>query len=180
MIPLPIEARPGWVAGLAGAVGATAAAAVAVVSADELAVIVLQFSVLAVALLTVGVFAGSGRVVAAASLPFLVGAVVGLNRDEHWGPALVVGLLWYGASETAWISIETRIDGERSPAVGRLRTREVATVVVLAATIGLTAFALAGAAPTRTLLIKAVVVAGVLAGLTAASRPLAIRAKHGG
>ena len=170
---LPIGVRPGAGIGLSALVVASAAVVLAIVSADDLAVIVFQFSMVAMVLFVVGVLAGSERGVAVASLPFLAGAALALDDpDEDWSRALVVGLLWYVASELAWASIETRDDVDRSPAIGRRRTREVATIVVTAAGIGLAAIVLAQAAPTRTLVVKGAVVIAMVVGLAAAARAL--------
>lgn len=176
----PIGVRSGAGNGAAAIIVATVAVVLAVVSADDLGVIVFQFSTVAMLLFVVGILAGTERGVAAASLPFLAGAALGLDRaGEDWGRALVVGLLWYLGSELAWSSIERRADVEWTPAVGRRRAREVITVIVTAAAIGLAAIALAETAPTRTLVVKGLVVLGVVVGLVAAARALAGRSESG-
>ena len=85
-----------------------------------------------------------------------------------WGRPLIIGCMWYVATELAWESITRRAGIDAAPAVARQRQREVATVVIVTIVLGLGAAAVATLAPARTLLLRAVVIVLVAAALGAA------------
>ncbi len=122
--------------------------------------------------LAVGLLAGSNGLIGLSTLPALAGPTIGLDRPEGhaWGQVLLIGVLWYLATELAWASIEARGDTRRSQAVTRLRIREVATVVAVAVAVGVAGTVLASAAPVRTAIVRAMAVAAILAGVVILGR----------
>lgn len=164
-LPERVELWPGWPSALiALALGGLTAVLISAWAVDA-PILATRSALLGLALLALGLLSGSGLTVGWASLPMLGAAVGGLDRAEGhaWGQVLILGLLWYAACELAWASIEDRREVRRTSEVERLRTREVATVVALAALVGLAGIALASQAPVRTGVIRAVAVAAVLA-----------------
>ncbi|MGH1492894.1 MAG: hypothetical protein ACRBK7_26450 [Acidimicrobiales bacterium] len=122
-----------------------------------------------------GVVVGSERLAALASIPMLVGALLGSDIDLGlvWGRSLIIGCLWYAALEAGWGSIEhRRIGGSSGGAVARRRSQEVAQIVVIAIVVGVAGVALTSVAPTRTLLVRGSVIATVLLGMAIALRHL--------
>jgi hypothetical protein len=108
--------------------------------------------------------------VAAAAAPMLIAAVSGVEPAVGlpWGRALAIGCLWFVSLECGWGSIEYRQGGLIAGPVARQRGREVATVVLVAAVVGGAAMGLASVAPTRTLLVRAVGAALIVAALAVA------------
>ncbi|MEM9565975.1 MAG: hypothetical protein AAGA93_25365 [Actinomycetota bacterium] len=180
-----------WAAGRRTEVGVRegwSLAAVALVTGLAATVLTTQWSVTAGWLATrlaiggalalaFGLLAGSNGLIGLAALPALAGPTIGLDRPEGhaWGQVLLIGLLWYLATELAWASVDTRGDTRRSPAVNRLRIREVATVVAVAVAVGVAGTLLASAAPVRTAVVRALAVAAILAGVVALGRSLGRR-----
>lgn len=130
-----------------------------------------------VVVLALGLAFGSTSLVGLATLPVLTGATIGLDRPEGhaWGQTLLIGLVWYVTAEVGWSSIEARDPTVRSPAVDQLRVREVSTVVVVAVLVGVGAAGLAAVAPTRTVLVRALTIAVVLACVVGLGRVLTRR-----
>ena len=124
--------------------------------------------------LTVGILLGSDRLVGLATAPVLAAALIEvvLTEDSARLRSVVLGCLWYATVELAWDSIERRGVARRSAAVVRARVHEVVTVLAIslaATTIGLAATRYA---PERSLLLRAAVVAILLAAVFAAARHL--------
>lgn len=117
---------------------------------------------------------GSERLAGVASIPILAGALLGVDPDLGlpWSRALIIGCLWFGALEAGWTSIEFRHEARSTAAVARQRIQEAATVVMLAVLVGAGGVALSAIAPTRTLLVRASVIAAVLAAMAGALRHL--------
>lgn len=168
---------PGWAIGLTalGLAGVTAALVASLsVTAGWLAT---RLAVGAVIVLVLGLTLGSSTLVGLATAPMLLGATVGLDRPEGhaWGQTLLIGLLWYVTAEVAWAAIEAREATVRSSAVNQLRVREVTTVVLVAALVGLGATAMAEFAPARTVLVRALTIAAVLGCVVGVGQALSRR-----
>lgn len=168
---------PGWRVGLValGLAGVTAALTAGwAVTAGWLAA---RLAVGGVITLGLALSFGSTALVGLATVPILAGATIGLDRPEGhaWGQTLLIGLLWYVTAELAWASIEAREATIRSDEVNELRVREVATVVAVALVVGLAATGLATVAPTRTVVVRGLAVATVLACVVGLGRVLARR-----
>ncbi len=170
-----IELRAGWRAA-AGAFGVASLTAAVVSTADgELGWLAVRGAVIALVAFTAGLVGGSQRLAGLASLPMLLGALVGPDQANGppWGRSLIVGCLWYVALELAWASMEQRRDVDRTEAVGRQRRREVAQVVMVAILVGAGGSLLASVAPTRTLALQAAVIAAFVAAMVGAAQRLA-------
>lgn len=131
--------------------------------------------VVGVVLFVLAVVIGSDRLVGVSGIAFAVGAVVALNRPDGqvWGLTMTVGLLWFGACELAWWSILSRDGVERTPAVGRRRLQEVATVVLATVVVTAIGLVVATQAPARSATVKGTVAAVVVIALAMAGRQLA-------
>ncbi len=170
---------PGWRNGLLALVlGALTAALIANLSVTA-GGFAPRLAVGGVIILAIALTLGSTAFVGLATAPILAGAAIGLDRPEGhaWGQTLVIGLLWYVAAELAWGSIEQRDPTTRSAAVDQLRIREVATVVAVTVVVGSAAAGLAALAPIRTVLVRILAVAAVLACVVAVGRVLAARSR---
>ena len=126
-------------------------------------------------MLAFGVIVGSRTAVGLATPPALGAALVAMQQStgHAWGRTLLVGLLWYLASEAAWASVSARDAVDRHPGVGRQRLGEVATVVAVSAGVAAVGASLAAVAPARTAVVKGLAVAAVLVALALAARHLA-------
>lgn len=170
--------RPGW----APALAALAVAAVTAVLVQRWAVqapwLTIRGAVGGWLLVAAGLAVGSRSLVGMATVPVLAAATVGLDRPtgHAWGQALVLAVLWYVTCEVAWASIEARAGAERTPAIDRLRVREVAVVVVASVLVGVMGIALASMAPVRTATVRAAAIAIVLVTLAVLGRHLAAQA----
>lgn len=169
-----IVLRWGWPAAAAGLGVASLTAAVVSTADGELGWLAMRASLIALAVLVAAVVVGSPRLAGLASLPMLLGALVGPDQSNGppWGRSLIVGCLWYVALELVWASIEQRRDVERTEAVDRQRRREVAQVVMVAILVGTGGAVLASVAPTRTLALRAAVIAAVVAAMIGAAQRL--------
>lgn len=172
-----VRPAPGW----RNALLALALAALTAVLIANLSVtagwLATRLAVGGVLILGFALLVGSTSFVGLATVPILAGATVGLDRPEGhaWGQTLVLGLLWYVATELAWGSIEQRDATVRSPAVDQLRIREVATVVAVTVVVGSAAAGLAALAPVRTVVVRILAIVAVLACVVAVGRVLADR-----
>lgn len=165
------------------AVGSAAGAgAVAATAASSFTWVVVRLEWAAVILMAAGVVAGSERLVAAATAPVLAGLVLGAmgGEDVAWSASLVVGALWFAAVEAGLASIEVRGGIDATPAVAHRRLADIATVIAVGISIGIVGLAAASLAPERTLAVRALVVASVLAVLAAAVRRVSSALSGGG
>lgn len=161
-----------------GLAQAAAAIAVAGVTAILIAVAAGGFdfagrlAASAVMFFVVALVLGSGRGVGLATLPMLVAAVAALSAATQplWTRSILIGILWYVASELAWDAIERRSGASRSPELNYRRSFEVSTVVAVALTITTSGFLASRLAPTRTLLSVGVVVFGLFIAIGMATR----------
>ncbi len=136
---------------------------------------VLRFEIGAVFLLGAGIAVQSEKLVAFATGPAIVGLLLGIldSDDVVWGSSLLAGCLWYLATEAALSSIELGDGLAVSASVVHRRSFEVASVVSLAAVIGVVSLAGASLAPDRSVLVQVLLLAFVLIGLVIAGRHLA-------
>ena len=143
-------------------------------TASELAWVVARLEVLALVMLAVGMGLRSERIVALATGPALIGLLVGtVGRTEiAWGQALIIGCLWYLASEAALSSTEWSGGLQVAASVLQRRLLDVATVVLVGASVVVLGFAVAGWAPDRTITARVVVLVAVIAALGAGIRHL--------
>lgn len=172
-----VRLAPGWTIGLT-ALGLAATTAVLVASLSVTAGwLAARLAVGAVITLVLGLSVGSSALVGLATAPMLLGATIGLDRPEGhaWGQTLLIGLLWYLTAELAWAAIDAREATVRSSAVHQLRIREVSTVVLVAVLVGLGATALAEFAPARTVLVRGLAIAAVLACVVGVGHALSRR-----
>ncbi|MDH3682214.1 MAG: hypothetical protein OEV40_19960 [Acidimicrobiia bacterium] len=159
-------------------VAALAAAALVVVivgrSAETYPSLAIRVELVAVFLLALGIAVRSERAVAVATAPAMGGLIVATVGSDGiaWGASLLVGCLWYVAVEAGLASIEWGGGLRITPAVLQRRLQEVAVVVAAAAAVGLIGLLVASAAPERSLLVRILLLASVLAGLAAAARHL--------
>lgn len=188
MIERRFVLRPGWLPALSGLVLAAATGAAvtdaavgagpgtwrAVTPSGRPGWLVIAAVVAAVAVFSVGLMIGSERLVGFASIPMLVGALesVDVSAGTVSGRSLIVGCLWFVAVESAWSSIACRDDVIRPPAVDRQRLYDVSVVVIVTVIVGLAALLLLPLAPTRTLLVRGVILGLVLALMAEAVRRL--------
>jgi hypothetical protein len=155
---------------------AAAAASLVLRGATELGWLVSRLEVAAVVILVFGIGVRSERLAGFATAPALIGLVIGATGSAEiaWGRALIVGCLWYVATEAAVSSIEwSGGDVRVGASVLQRRLLDVATVVLLGASVGLLGVAVAGWAPDRTILARVVVLIAVLGALVAGVRHLA-------
>ena len=150
------------------------AALIAWRTASDLAWIAARLEVLAVVLLAIGIGLRSEQVIALATGPALVGLLVGtVGRAEiAWGQALIVGCLWYLATEAALSSAEWSGGLRVSAGVLQRRVLDVATVVLVGSSVVALGFVIAGWAPDRTITARVVVLVVVIAALGAGIRHL--------
>ncbi|MGI9614655.1 MAG: hypothetical protein ACR2QO_17215 [Acidimicrobiales bacterium] len=143
--------------------------------ANELDWLVGRLEAASVLVVAFGIGLRSERMVAFATAPALVGLVVGATGsiDIAWGRALIVGCLWYLAIEAALSSIEWSGGLQVSVSAIQRRMLDVATVVFIGASIGVLGVAVAGWAPDRTIVARAIVLVAVLAALVFGVRHLA-------
>jgi hypothetical protein len=170
-----LELRPGWLPGLGAVALASITGAITVADAGAAPSWPVSVGVgVGIGLLVVGLMLGSERVVGIASIPMLVGAAESLA--PHVGEAslrpLIIGCLWFVSLELAWSSIERRDGVARPAAVDRQRVYEVSMVVVVTILVGLAATLVLPLAPTRTLLVRGVILGLVLAVMAEAVRRL--------
>lgn len=169
-----VALRQGWVAAV-GAVtlGALTAFIVAGTESDY-PWLVSRIALVGLALLAMGTAIGSEHAVGLASAPMLGAAVLGATAggDTAWGRSMMIGCIWYVASELAWASIEQRDGTRRSAAVSNRRLQEVATVVIVGLGVGLAGAAASSLAPERTLVVRALVIGAALIALAGAARHL--------
>ena len=157
-----------------------AAAAVAVAAAAAILIAVAaggfgfagRLAVAAVVLLVVALVLGSARGVGLTTLPMLGAAVAAFSTAAQplWIRSILIGTLWYIASELAWDAIERRSGAVRSPELDYRRSFEVSTVVGVALTITASGFLASRLAPTRTLLSVGIVVIGLFIAIGMATR----------
>ncbi len=142
--------------------------------AEELAWVVARLEAVAVSVLVLGLGLRSERLVALATGPALAGLLVGtVGRDEiGWGQALIVGCLWYLATEAALSSVEWSGGIQVAASVVQRRLLDVATVMLAAVSVVVLGFAIAGWAPDRTIAARVVVLVAVVAALGAGIRHL--------
>jgi len=166
--------REGGTAALVSLASASLAVAVAIGAAGSLRPVVLRIELGAVFLLVLGIGVGSERVIALATAPALIGAVLALSESDRLtsSRAIIIACTWYVAVESGLASVERRTGAERTQAVGRQRTREVATVAAAAAIVGAVGAAFSSLAPERTVMVRAAVVTLVVLGLVLAIRAL--------
>lgn len=169
-----LEVRAGWPLSLAALTVAALSAVLIILWAVNIEWLAARLGVAGLLILAVGVLLGSTGLVGFATLPALAGATIGLDRPQGhaWGQALLIAVLWYVAVELAWAAIERRDGTERSPAVARLRVREVATVVAVVVVVGVAGSLLTTLAPVRTVPVRALAVVAVLGGVVAVGRHL--------
>lgn len=115
---------------------------------------------------------GSMRLVGAATLPVLGAALIASAAagDPAWVRSIVLGILWYIAAELAWHAIERRDGAERSRALNNRRIDEVAVVVSLSLVVTTAGFLSSFLAPVRTALAVGIVILGLFAALSWATR----------
>lgn len=174
---MTVSVRPGWSSALVALALAATTAVLIGHWADDASWLTVRGSLAGLLLLGTGLAVGSTGLVGAASLPILAAAVIGIDRPggHAWGPALLLAVLWYVTTESAWLSIEARTETVRTAAIERQRAREVATVVVVSVSVGLGGMAFASLAPPRTAAVRAAAASVVLVGLAALARHLAGR-----
>lgn len=155
---------------------AVAGVAAAVVAHDpsSFAWGVVRLSWLAVLVLAGGAIIGSERLVASSAAPMLAGLLLANSEQGQvaWGESLVVGCAWFVAVEAALASIEGRGGLTPDSSVITRRVVEVATVIALAAAVGLVGLVAQSFAPERSLLVRAAVASGVLVVLFSVVRRL--------
>lgn len=166
--------RAGWFSAAAAPIVAVIAAVAVATSATNVIWLANRATIAGVVILTLGVLSGSERVVGLASLPFLAGAIAGSRPEDSaaWTAPLIIGVLWYLATELAWHSIEQRDGVVRTAAIKRGRRQEIATVVIVALLVGLGGALLGTYAPTRTLFLRIVLIGSVLAAMGIAVRQM--------
>jgi hypothetical protein len=164
-----LTVRPGWPAAVAGVVVAAATSLWLIRTGETWLWLSPRLVLAGLALYVLSVGMGLQRGIGCAAVPVLTAAVFSedVTGGIDWGRPLIIGCMWYVASELGWESIE-RSDIVASRAVGSQRQREVATVVIVTIAIGLLAAGAATFAPTRTLLLRAFAVVAVVAALGAA------------
>lgn len=155
-----------------------ATTAIIVESASTYTWLVSRGAFLGLIVLAVGTAFGSERVVALATAPTLGSALLGVTAGGElaWGRSIIIGCLWYASLELAWASIEHRDGTIRTPAVGRSRLQEVATVVIVAVLVAGVGAAASSFAPERTLVVRVLVVSAVLLSVVGALRHLSTTA----
>lgn len=177
----PVTLRPGWLPAVGSLVLAAVTAAAIIDAAGSVAAptgrptwLVVTVALAAVLIFVTGLVIGSERVVGFASLPMLAAALesVDVVAGTVSGRSLIVGCLWFVSVESAWSSIERRDDVVRPPAVDRQRLNDVSVIVAVTVIVGLGAVLLLPLAPTRTLLVRAVILGLVLALMAEAVRRL--------
>lgn len=133
-----------------------------------------RVTVMGAAFFVAALLIGSTRLVGLATLPALGGAFLALaaGPEPAWVRSILLGCLWYAATETAWDAIERRDGATRLRAFSARRINEVATVVTVAVGFSAFAFALSALAPTRNLFTVGIAILVVLIGLAAATRLL--------
>ena len=154
---------------------AVIAAVITSQAAVDLEWLVIRLEVAAVALLVFGIGLRSERIVAFAAAPALIGLVVGATGSTEiaWGRALIVGCLWFLATEAALSAIEWSGRLQVSASVAQRRLLDVATVVLVGAGVGVVGLGVASWAPERSIAARIVVLAGVLGALLIGVRHLA-------
>jgi hypothetical protein len=160
-----LTVRPGWPAAVAGVVVAAATSLWLIRTGETWLWLSPRLVLAGLALYVLSVGMGLQRGIGCAAVPVLTAAVFSedVTGGIDWGRPLIIGCMWYVASELGWESIE-RSDIVASRAVGSQRQREVATVVIVTIVIGLLAAGAATFAPTR----RAFAVVAVVAALGAA------------
>jgi hypothetical protein len=143
--------------------------------ASELAWLVGRVEVASVLLVAFGMGVRSERVVAFATGPALIGLAIGTSGSSQiaWGRALIVGCLWYLATEAALTSIEW--SGELQVSAGALQRRlaDVSTVVLVGSSVAVLGVVAAGWAPDRSVTARVIVLAAVIGALVVGVRHLA-------
>jgi len=164
--------RDGLVQGAvaAGAAGATAFL-IAMSSANRFG-FAGRVALTATGLFVVALLLGSARAISLTTLPMLGAAIAAFSATGQtmWIRSIVIGILWYVASELAWDAIERRGGATRSPAIENRRAFEVSTVATIALAITAVGFLASNLAPTRTLLTVGLVVLGLFVALGMATR----------
>jgi hypothetical protein len=172
MIGRRFTAAPGMATTAAALVMVSVTASTVALTADSMTWLAIRAAAIGLVLAAAGVMIGSSGLIGVATFPILSGALAGLDSGDGqgWGRSLIIGCLWYVSAELAWSAIERRAETEWAPAITWQRSREVATVVIIAVTVGLGAAGLASMAPSRTLFVRAVLAAAVLVSLAGALR----------
>jgi hypothetical protein len=164
--------REGLLQGVAALLAATGTAGLIAVSAPGRAGFAPKLAAAAVVLFAIALLAGSARAIGVTTLAMLGAAIAAFaaTGQSMWIRAILIGSLWYVASELAWDAIERRSGAIRTRTLDARRAFEVSTVVTIALAIAAAGFAASSLAPTRTLLSVGVVVGGLFVGLAAATR----------
>lgn len=166
--------RPGLATSAVATVLFAICATVVALSAEDLHWLANRAAIAALIVALFGLVIGIDGLIGLATLPMLGGALAGV--DPASGPALgrslIIGCLWYIGLELAWWSVELRNNTVRSPAIAQQRAREVATVVIVTLAVGLAATGFTYLAPTRTLLVRALMAGAILITLAGAARHL--------
>lgn len=164
--------RDGLVQGAVATVAAGATAALIALSSAGRLGFAGRLAVAAAILFVVALLIGSARAIGLTTLPMLGAAIAAFSAatQQLWIQSIVIGILWYIASESAWDAIERRGGANRSPALNNRRAFEVSTVVTISLTITSVGFLASNIAPTRTLLTVGLVVVGLFVALGLATR----------
>ncbi len=156
--------RAAWVATVGAVLLAVVTAVALAATATEATTAVTPLVTAGVCLLVVFLVVGSSRWVGVASVP-MMGAIVlesGFSDDPSWTRSILIGCLWFVTMEASWEAIERRSAGRHTRAANDRRVQEIVTVVAVALVMGLVAVAATAVAPVRSVLLQAMVLAGLL------------------
>jgi hypothetical protein len=164
--------REGLLQGVTALAMAGATATLIAISAGSRADYAGRLAAGAVVIFALGLVLGSARTIGLTTLPMLGAALAApaTAGSPMWLRSMIIGILWYIASELAWDAIERRDGAKRSATLDFRRAFEVSTVATVALAITAAGFVASNLAPTRTLLSVGFVIGGLYVGLSLATR----------